>query len=1190
MVDLNLGLHKTKPVNSVRLGLMAPMSGIVSLYGREIVRAATIATTEINRKGGVLGRPLELIVVDDGSLPETAIPAALHLVEAAKCACLIGNLLSNTRIEVSARVTDLHKIPLLNFSNYEGSIQSPYFFHFGALPNQQIDRMIPYILNRFGPKMFFAGANYEWPRGSIDAGRHVLGESGGEVVGEEYLPLGTEDFRELLQKVERSGADVFVPYFAGSDQMNLLTRFTEMGLKKRMTVVMGHYNEAMVSHLSPEVREGFFSSNTYFMSVDTEANRKVLEMLEMQPDVMGIWPKGNGILTNFGEGTYACVHAFAKAANQAGTVEAFDLCKALATVRIQSPQGEVVMDPLSQHAAVNSYLARCNENGSFTIIERFGQIGPVLPSRYRKDPSIQSPGMIPPGLNSNTQMLPNEVGIAYASPSGRIFHASPAFCTVMGKPLSSLQGRSLATLTHPRSLEQGQSLLESMLEDEDCGDSHFIVTNTSEETVQFKLMVVRSPARQPISFVAYACSGVHGPPNGMGYGNHQLGTAHLDSRKRLIYVDDAFLAIWGLEDRQMVLGSTLNTWFTDPDLVDNALKQAGPKGWSGAFTARLPNGSSKKLRASIEVLFNRKRRILGTVLTCQPLQKDPPWQPFNDALTSKTIMAVADIAIIATNGQGQMIQANQAAADMFGYQHRDLLGLSVRYLVPPNQRDGHLAMIQRLASNHSPSTIYSEKRELQGYRKDGSEFPTQVSFSVFHGHHGQMVVITIKDITEQKRAEAHLTWQATHDPLTRLPNRSLLKDRLSNALRRSARERKQIALLFIDLDGFKLINDSFGHALGDRLLVLVAERLLASVRPGDTVARFGGDEFVVVCEQLSEEDAIASLIQRIISAIRQPIPFGDQPLYATASIGVALGIGNKHTADELLRNADATMYIAKERGRDCWRIFNDQIHQRARKELQMANGLREALVRNEMQIYFQPIVHPRENVIVGAETLLRWFRQDGLVSPGLFVPVAERTGSILPLGNWVFEQACLAQVKLSKQFPCMPLYLSVNISARQLNDKNLVITFQECLEKTGADPHKILLEITESALMRDPAANRALLDGFAQLGLSLAVDDFGTGYSSLSQLMRLPVNSLKIDKAFVKDMEEAQAVQTIVSAIVKMTHALNLSVIAEGVETKGQLHMLRDLGCDSIQGYYFYKPMPMEAFFKTLAQQKLAVS
>ena len=362
------------------------MTGLVGIYGVEISNAARIVCDEINASGGLLGRPLELFIEDDGSLPQTAVPAALRLVEEHHCVAMIGNLLSNSRIAVASQVAEPKRIPYLNFSFYEGSISGRYFFHFAALPNQQIDKMIPYMAKHHGPKMFFAGNNYEWPRGSIDAAKRSLKNLGGDIIGEEYLPIGASsvEIDELLGQVARSGADVFVPYFAGSDQITLLTRFTEMGLKKRMAVVMGHYDEVMVSRLPAQVREGFYSSNTYFMSVDTQENKRYLERLSRLPGIDGVWPHGNGLQSNFGEGTYLCVHAFAKAVEAAGTTEAEALVDALEHVRQLVPQGEVEMDAETHHAHVNTYLSRCNADGTFTIVERFGRMAPVIPERYRE--------------------------------------------------------------------------------------------------------------------------------------------------------------------------------------------------------------------------------------------------------------------------------------------------------------------------------------------------------------------------------------------------------------------------------------------------------------------------------------------------------------------------------------------------------------------------------------------------------------------------------------------------------------------------------------------------------------------------------------------------------------------------------------------------------------------------------------
>lgn len=391
---------------SVKLGLMPPLTGLVSIYGTEILRAAEIACAEVNEQGGVLGRPLELVVEDDGSLPESAVAAAEKLVKQHGCAAIIGNLLSNSRIAVAYRVAEPSRVPQLNFSFHEGSIYSRYFFHFAALPNQQIDRMIPYMRERYGPRFFFAGNNYEWPRGSIAAARDALAKCGGESLGEEYRDIGVavEEIDRLLDVVAAAAPDVFVPYFAGADQINLLTRFSERGLKSKIAVVMGHYDEMLASKLPPEVREGLYSSNTYFMSVDSDANRNFMERLAQMPDVNGIWPHGNGTLTNFSEGAYVCVKAFATAANAAGSTDPEALVDALKTVRVTAPQGSVVMDPETQHASVNCYLTRCNREGVFDIIQAFELQPPVIPERYRHQ-KISSHATLEDDIRLQARML-----------------------------------------------------------------------------------------------------------------------------------------------------------------------------------------------------------------------------------------------------------------------------------------------------------------------------------------------------------------------------------------------------------------------------------------------------------------------------------------------------------------------------------------------------------------------------------------------------------------------------------------------------------------------------------------------------------------------------------------------------------------------------------------------------------------
>ncbi|GAB5605831.1 hypothetical protein TK5_19110 [Sideroxyarcus sp. TK5] len=959
-------------IEPVRLGLMPPLTGLVGLYGSEICHAARIACDEINAAGGVLGRPLELIIEDDGSLPDTAVPAALRLVEQHRCDAIIGNLLSNSRIAVAGQVAEPKRIPYLNFSFYEGSISGRYFFHFAALPNQQIDKMIPWLADHHGPKMFFAGNNYEWPRGSIDAAKQSLRALGGDILGEEYLPIGAsaQEIDDLLQQVARSGADVFVPYFAGADQVQLLTRFTEMGLKKRMAVAMGHYDEMMVSQLPAAVREGFYSSNTYFMSVDTPQNRSYLERLAQVPGISGIWPSGNGILTNFGEGTYLCVRAYARAVELAGTTEAESVVDALERVRVDAPQGEVVMDAVTHHASVNAYLARCNADGTFSIMESFGRIDPVIPARYREQ-------------------------------------------------------------------AMGVKLHES-------------------------------------------------PP-------------------------------------------------------------------------------SPQVSARISAEASAAMQRLGTV---------------------QQILSIADMAIIATDEEGVIAEANPAACHLFGYRMEEMVGMPVHQLLPPHVRQRHAELVKAFVEGSEMERRMSARGEISGYRKDGSFFPLEAAIAKFRNDDSWMLVVTMRDITERKRAEEDMLWRATHDVLTRLPNRALISERLVNALQRSQRQGLSIAVLFIDLDGFKLVNDVHGHEAGDALLKQVAARLIDLVRPGDTVARLAGDEFVVLCEQLEQPTTISALAERINEALRQPVDFNGVQLFVTASIGIAVGHGTTHSAEDILRSADSAMYEMKQKGRDGWQFFSDSLEQKVRQRLAVTEGLRNALARSELTCRFQPIVSAENRRIVGAELLLRWRPPGGEISPAVFIPIAEMTGAIIAIGLWVFRQGCQAEVRWRERWGAQaPSYVSINVSTRQLDEENLAHDFERILRETGADPSRLLIEITETSLMANVEANLNVLRQLATLGLHVAVDDFGTGYSSLAQLTRMPVSVLKIDKAFVDGVDKHADSRTIIRTIIGLGHSLGMKLVAEGVENEAQLLELHSNGCDFIQGYLCYRPLDDQQFVEAVDRE-----
>jgi diguanylate cyclase (GGDEF)-like protein/PAS domain S-box-containing protein len=466
----------------------------------------------------------------------------------------------------------------------------------------------------------------------------------------------------------------------------------------------------------------------------------------------------------------------------------------------------------------------------------------------------------------------------------------------------------------------------------------------------------------------------------------------------------------------------------------------------------------------------------------------------------------------------------------------------------------------------------------------GAHSATKRSFRADEVDFLQAIANVLAEAIVRRSAESKVRHQALHDPLTGLPNRSLLIDRLNHWAARAERDRSSAAVLFVDLDNFKVINDALGHDQGDRLLRSVADRLRLELRPSDTIARVGGDEFVVFCEDVPSEHEALAMVDRLVRALDDPFDLNGQTQHATASVGIAIGDANTEP-EVLIRNADAAMYRAKERGRARFELFDDEMRQRSISWLETESELRRALDNGELHNLYQPIVSPRTAEIVGFEALVRWQHPDrGVVSPVDFIPVAEQSGLIVPLGNGVLERACAEAVRWNADRGGRdPLRVAVNFSPRQLSHPSAVETVVETLEQAGLAPDLLCVEITESALVEDAAATLATLNQLKEIGVRLALDDFGTGYSSLTYVRRFPIDTLKIDRSFIDGIVGSNEDEAIVTAVLSMGRALGVHVVAEGVETEEQAARLRTLGCKLAQGYLFSRPISADAARELLA-------
>jgi len=648
---------------------------------------------------------------------------------------------------------------------------------------------------------------------------------------------------------------------------------------------------------------------------------------------------------------------------------------------------------------------------------------------------------------------------------------------------------------------------------------------------------------------------------------------------KFVYVSELYQKLSGYTDTELIGTYSLNNIYPDDrEMVrEEAIKCLKGESFE-PYEYRFVKKNNKVMwvfETITPIVYKEDRATLGSFMDITERKR------MEKALRQseekyRTILESIQEGYFEVDLNGNFTFCNDSMSRLTGHSKEDLLGMNHKQFTNKETAKEVFQAFSEVYNTEEPSKGF----DWQIIRKNGAEGYIEASLTLQKDSSGKTTGFKgmIRDITERKRTEQQINYMATHDTLTGLPNRLMFSQLLNQAIRSAQRHRKQLAVLFIDLDRFKVINDSLGHEAGDRLLKEMSRRFKRSLRAVDVVGRLGGDEFIILTEEVDELSQIANVAHKILTTTIQPMVLQGEECRVTASIGISIYPGDGTDEQTLIKNADIAMYFAKEEGKNNYQFYSKDIQSQSNKRFSIETNLRRALERNELSLEYQAKLDFKTGLITGVEALLRWENPSlGSITPTQFIPVAEETGMIVPIGRWVMKTACAQNVAWQRQ-GLPPVCMAVNLSLRQLMDDNLLEDIKTALMDSGMAPNLWELEITESMVMQNPTRLIALLTDIKKLGVRLAIDDFGTGYSSLAQIKNFPIDTLKVDRSFIRNLSQDSENQAITQAIITMGKNLCLTVVAEGVETQEQKDFLRDHVCDEIQGFHFSKPIAPDKF------------
>src|SRR5215218_6501548 len=808
------------------------------------------------------------------------------------------------------------------------------------------------------------------------------------------------------------------------------------------------------------------------------------------------------------------------------------------------------------------------------------------------------------GLRSIFDHAP--IGVAVVSLEGRYLQVNRSLCEILGYTEEELQALTWQEITHPDELAASSAYARRIVEGEFPRyhlEKRFLHAEGRTVWASLSVSLVRDAEGEPLYFVSQiqdvterkrAESALRESEQRFrgSFERAATGMALVGTDGRFLRVNRSLCEILGYPEREL-LGKTFQE-ITHPDDLEVDLGHLKRVLAGEIRTYQMEkrylhkDGHVVWALLSVSVVHDEEDEPLYFVSQIQDVseRKNVERVIIESEQRFRSLVQNSSDIITILEADGTVRYVSPAVERVTGYKPEEQIGTNAFGSVHPDDKEqalNTLAEVLKRPGLHPPL-------EFRVPHKDGSwRYLEHVVNNLLDDSAVRGVVVNSWDVTERKALVEYLSYQAFHDPLSDLPNRVLFMDRLEHAIIRANRRGNKVAVLFMDLDNFKVINDSLGHKAGDQLLVAVAERLKACLRPEDTAARLGGDEFTILVEDITSVGEVVQIAERIAEILQPPVPLGEQEVFATVSTGIALNISAQELPADLLRHADLAMYQAKHKGRARYEVFEPSMDAKAVERLMLETGLRRALVRQQLRVHYQPIVALDNNKIAGVEALVRWEHpKRGLLLPEEFLPVAEETGLIVRIGQWVLREASKQARIWQEHHPSIPpLTISVNLSTREFFHPELVA---EVLDESEIDPASLQLEITEGAMRSNGtySADRTLRN-LKRMGVQLAIDDFGLGYSSLSYLKRFPVDFLKIDRSFIAGLKrEPNGVSTkdteIVKAMIELTHALGLKVIAEGVENAEQLIRLRQMKCDLAQGNYFSEPLPSEELVVILAE------